>query len=205
MPQPKVLCLVLGSLEREGWINPNLALQLIKYAKDDRFNVEVGTVTGYRPHDTARNAAMVAARQADPDWIIQLDNDVVPSVSPLDIIANAPKDAAVIGVSYGICGRGCVGKDVPKLYPPSAAKQVADYEPATELPGGVLCINSVVLRKFPCGPWFQINTKAGSEILEWGAGEDSHFCNLVRSAGLKVYLHKSRAGHLHTVDVSTLV
>lgn len=196
--KPKALVLTLGSMERDGWVNPSLCFTLIGMGRDSRFETTFGSVLGYRPFDYARNVALAQARTENPEWCVMLDNDVVPAVSPFHLIADAPKDAAVIGVRYAV-----VKKNTPTMYP-ERVQFLGDYQEVPEVGGGVLCIRSTVWQTIKTGPWFQICVKPG-ELLEWGLGEDVNFCHLVRERGMKVYCHKTPAGHLHTRDLTKLV
>lgn len=202
MPEtkPKVLAVTLGSMERDGWVCPPLALTLIAMGRDARFETTFANVLGYRPHDYARNAALAVARDTNVDWTIQLDNDVAPAVSPLDIIANAPSDADVIACRYGVTKTS----QSVEMFPKQVQFSSGNYQEVDAIAGGVLCIRSSVWRHLPHGPWFQIQCKQGSELLEWGCGEDVSFAALVRSKRMKVYLHKIPAGHLHTQDITKI-
>jgi len=169
-------------------------------ARDARFETTFGNTLGLRPHDYARNFALATARTEKPDWTIQLDNDVAPTVSPLDLIADAPSDADVIGVRYGIAKPSSSAG----LWPEGLQFVSGNYEEVPAVAGGVLCIRSTVWQKIPRGPWFQIAIKQGSELLEWASGEDCMFCQLVRSKGMKVYVHKTPADHFHSVNLTEI-
>ena len=198
--KPKVLVLTLGSRERGGWVNPDLMFSLLKMSRDARYAVEFANIIGFIPHDYARNKALATARQVNPDWTVQLDNDIAfpNGLTPLDIIAGAPSDADVVGVRYGITNQN----DKADMYPPRKIQFMSQYQEVTEVPGGCLCIRNSVWQKIPRGPWFQIQVKPNSELLEWGFGEDVSFCMLVRQAGMKVYCYKTPASHFHTMDVT---
>lgn len=199
--KPRVLVLTLGSRERDGWVNPDLAQLMIRMARDTRFATDFGYVLGCRPFDYARNKALAQGRDGNYDWLIQFDNDICPAGSPLDLIAHAPADADVIGCRYGITDN----VTVPDMFP-KRMQFTGNFEepPIGELPGGCLCIRSSVWRLLPKGPWFQLGIKPGSELLEFGIGEDQMFDILIREHGMKTYLHKVPAPHFHTQDITRL-
>ena len=199
MPATSAAVLTLASLERHGWINPELALMLVKMATDKRFSATFGNVLDYRPHEYARNTAMVTARSLDVEWLVMLDNDIVPRVSPLDIISAAPPNADVVGVRYGVTR----GPQQLGFFPePSLTRET--FAEVDAVGGGVLCIRSSVWKRLPKGPWFQWKTKANSETLECEHGEDVSFCNLVRACGMHVFVHQQLAGHLRAQDITAV-
>lgn len=195
---PRVLVALLCGLDRHNWLNPDLALTLVTMGRDKRFDCEFATILDFRPHEYARNTALAMARDGDYSWCLQLDNDVIPRVSPLDVIASAPSDADVVGARYAVTS----GRDNLKFFPAKAPSTL--YEEAEEVAGGMLMIKSSVWRAIPRGPWFSWMFKKDSETLENALGEDVWFCRLVRSRRLKVFCHKVDAGHLHTQDISRI-
>jgi hypothetical protein len=196
--RPRILIGLLCSLERHGWINPDLTMTLVKMGRDQRYDCDFAMIMDYRPHEFARNTALATARYGKYDWCIQFDNDNNPSVSPLDVIASAPDDADILGMRYGTTN----GRSGAKFFPTKAPSST--YEEVPEVAGGVLMIRNSVWAKIPRGPWFSWMFKQGSEVLESAMGEDTWFCAFARSRGLKIYLHEAPASHLHTQDISAL-
>lgn len=197
--KPQVLVTLLCSVERHGWIAPDLAMLLVNMGRDSRFETTFATIMDYRPHEYARNVALQTARdQGNFDWLIQVDNDTVPHVSPLDVIALAPKDADVIGMPYGTTA----GRQGLKFFP--AKIPSAPFEEVDAVGGGCLMIRSTVWRTIPRGPWFQWQTIPNSETLECACGEDVDFCNRVRAYGMHVCVHRTPAAHFHTQDISAI-
>jgi len=194
-----VLILVLGSVERTGWPNHDLALALIHAGRDPRFACTFGNVLDYRPHDYARNVALAQARALNVDWLLQLDNDVAPNCNLLDMIAHAPADASVVGQRYAVRN----SRESLFFFPQAAGSRSA-YEEVDALGGGVLAIRSTVWQHIPKGPWFTWQYKEGSETRECECGEDVAFCRLVRQSGMKVYCYQQLAAHYHTLDLSAL-
>lgn len=194
----KVLVSLLGSLERHGWINPDLTLQLCAMVRDVRYETNVMTVLGCIPHAHARNVALKQALEMSVDWTIQIDNDIAPTHNPLNILANAPTDADVIGIRYGVTA----GRQSLTLFP-QPTQSSDTYAESPTVGGGMLFIRNTVWQKFPKGPWFTWKFKENSETLECEVPEDVSLCNLVRAAGMKVYVYQADlVSHYHTQDVT---
>jgi hypothetical protein len=206
MNKPKVLVCVLCGVERQNWINPDLSINLIQMARDTRFDVNYLPVRDRRPWPGARNTTIVAARQIDADWVISFDNDnFVPGMNPLDIIADAGDDKHVIGMSYGL------GADSGNflIYPSEGhGEWNGDFREEQSIGGGVMMVRNIVWKTIPKGPWYRW-VDAESETLVPVPGittpEDQYFCTLVRKFGIKVWSHRQFAGHYRSVDVTGMV
>jgi hypothetical protein len=188
--KPTVVIAVLCGPERHQWVNPRLTATLLRCVQDQRFTVNVEFVYGFHGVDRARNLAVDKAREAQADWLIQIDNDQTVN-SPLDILAEA--NAA----SFDIVSVSCGILTAEGAFRPNcdfAAETVGNFRRVTAAGAGVLLIRSAVWQKFP--------PKAA--LFEWSAaaGEDVHFCRLAQSAGFKLWTHASLAGHLKTVDLT---
>lgn len=49
MSKPKIMVAVLTGAERQNWLNPNLAMNLVTMARDTRFEVYFFPVSDARP------------------------------------------------------------------------------------------------------------------------------------------------------------
>jgi hypothetical protein len=202
--KPKVLIALLCGHERQGWINPNLLMNVLQAVKDDRFAVEVITVRDCRPWEAARNVTIDAARKLGVDWLISFDNDNFVNRKVLDIIAAATDDQTVIGLRYG------VGADTEQyhLFPSRVGTQAGPFREVDCVGGGVMMIRSAVWQKIPRGPWFRWQHDETSELLTPNAnscGEDVYFSKLCRAHGIKLWTHaENLAGHYRTVDLTTM-
>jgi hypothetical protein len=193
MDRPKVLIALLCGPERGQWINPRLTATLLRCVKDERFDVSIEFIFGAHGVDRARNLAVDKAREWKADWLVQIDNDQTIN-APLTIIAEAnAANLDIIAVGYGISmGDGD--------YRPSvnfAAEITGNFRRITAAGAGVLMLNSRVWQKFP----------KDAALFQWTAdcGEDVFFCRLAQAAGFKMWAHNTLAGHLKTVDLSSLL
>ena len=205
MSKPKIMVAVLTGAERQNWLNPNLAMNLVTMARDTRFEVYFFPVSDARPWEAARNMTVHAARQAGVDWLLSFDNDNFTDFNPLDIIASAGPNQHVITLSCGY-------KTSPSAYAfscvsrPTSAVDGPFSEVADAFGGGVLMIRNTVWKKISRGPWFRWQHD-NNEVLAPGPktqGEDVYFAHLVRQNGFKVWTHQQRAGHYHTIDLTVM-
>jgi hypothetical protein len=171
---------------------------LVAVTHDPRFEVQLDWVYDGWMVDRKRNVCVDKARKMKFDWLVMLDNDQVLSVSPLDIIARAPKECAVIGFPIGYRAEG----DNYGLNNRIAEQEFSETE---HLGGGVLIIRSHVWQAIRRGPWFKWTQGEGELMDQGGCGEDVYFYRLARKHGFKLWLHHQPAGHLKTVDVTGMV
>jgi len=195
----KVLVAPLCGLERGSWLNTSLVMSLIAMSHDARFQVEIVPAFGLWPVDYARNTCVVAARAKQVDWLLMIDNDQTLPTNPLDIIAEATPQQDVIGLSCG-----CVSSDGHSFrlnadFIPGMAD--GNFMGVSKVGTGVMLLRSNVWTRIPKGPWFRTE-QAEDELRSVKQGEDWHFCDLARAAGLKLWTHRRGCGHLKTVDVT---
>jgi hypothetical protein len=197
-----VLVAVLAGSERHGWVCPQLCTTLIQMMLDTRFQVTLRWFIDGRPIEYVRNQAVAAAREQGVDWLIMCDNAVVPSRSPLDIVAAAPNDVHVIGMGAGICVNGAFRWNIET---PTKPATIAGFQEVTRVGTGCLMMRSKVWSAIK-GPWFRWVT-AEDELLspEGGRGEDVYFCDLSRQNGFKLWTFgPAPAGHMRTCDLTEL-
>lgn len=199
--KPHVLITVLVGTERQGWVNPALALSLITMSHDPRFALDIQLVCA-SPVDHARNLCISKARTADADWLISIDNDVVPHCSPLDILSEATAEQEIISLSYGVSMDGGNSYRLATHHTGDGTF-TGNFLPVSNIGAGVLMLRSAVWTKIPRGPWFRWVT-GQDELLspEGGCGEDVFFCRLAQVEGFKLWTHKRLAGHLKTADLT---
>jgi hypothetical protein len=201
--KPKILVAVLTGAERQNWINPDLTRNLMRMARDTRFDVDYFPVHDCRPWEVARNLTISTARQLKADWVISFDNDnfLPGDVNPLDIIATAGEDQHVIGLTYGM--RSADESHVCCVFPGSRGKSDGAFHEVQGLGGGVLMVRNTVWQKIPKGPWFRW-VHQENEIQEGEYGEDMYFCQLAQQNGFKLWTCDQMAGHYRTMDITKL-
>ena len=190
--KPLVLICVLCGPERHSWINPRLVTTLLRASQDPRFAVQVEFIYGTHGVDRARNLAIDYARKKQADWCIQIDNDITID-NPLCMLSEAiAAGLDVVAVSAGIC-------KTEGTYQPNvdlAGERCGNFMRVTNAGAGVLMIRSAVWQKIP-----------KAQLFVWTAdcGEDTYFANFAQTLGFKLWTHASLAGHLKTVDITSLL
>ncbi len=196
--RPTVLgCCLCGS-ERQSWVNPPQVGTLISMSHDSRFAVTIKMVSDLRSFDSARNFCVDAARKGDADFLVMMDNDVCPRISPLEIIAQMAPDMSVVGLAYGI-----TAPDGLRLSSVGQHETRGDFVEVDAVGAGCLILRSEVWKRLP-GPWF-VWTPQRDELLSPGVGEDIAFCRLVREHGFRVWSHRMPAAHFRTTDLTEII
>jgi hypothetical protein len=206
--KPKVVVCVLTGLERESWINPELAVNLITMVRDPRFEVVYYPVQDVRPRETARNVTVVTARQNNADWLISFDNDNFTHCNPLDVIAEAGPNQHIIGLTYAIVAgkTGIAAAPEYKLLPDRIYADDGAFSEVEFVSGGCLMVRNTVWKKIPTGPWFRRLLAENELLAPQRCSEDAYFCALARQQGFKVWTHTQQlAGHYRTTDVTGMV
>jgi hypothetical protein len=200
--KPKVLVCVLAGTERNGWLNPYLALNLLKMAQDSRFTVEIELMIDKHPVDYARNCCVVMARERKAEWCFQIDNDQSFECDPLDVLhAGLGKD--VIGFPSMQANGEMQGHSepiCPNFRTLDNTERDGEFFTVGRIGTGAVAISQRVWKKIP-GPWFAWTAKPG-ELYEPEEGEDWFFCRRVQEHGFKVWAHSRIIPHWKIVETS---
>lgn len=98
--KPRVLICILTTYERTGWICKELGEWLEHLRYQGKYTTAVGYAHNFSSAAAARNFlcdhVRKVAMEDRPDWILMIDNDMVPDESLLTCIDHAPEDAGVI-------------------------------------------------------------------------------------------------------------
>jgi len=210
----KILISIPCGPERERWINPQLFDSLIALQWDARFSIFIRNAYGFNRYETARNWAMKQALDYNPDALCQIDNDMTLPAKFADILHESivsEKDVVGLPSARALLPGGRVTPEarvyagcVQALVPSGMSLGSGAFHETEYVGTGVMIIRSEVWRKIPRGPWFKW-VAADDELSSPIQGEDYAFCDLVRSAGLKVWSHGTIAGHLKTIDITSLI
>jgi glycosyltransferase involved in cell wall biosynthesis len=208
----KVLIAPLVGLERHNWINPDLAMNLVTMAGDPRFETIFEPIRDRRPVEVARNCAIVAARDANADWCLQLDNDCfsLPGTA-LDVIATAdPNRHSIIGLTSAFGGVNPAKKEAQFTLIPSGKPiaQEGRFLEVSVVGGAALAIHRTVWERIK-GPWFRWEHGTDNETLAFelknGCTEDISFCRLAKKNGFKIWTHEMQlCGHYRNADLLSL-
>lgn len=210
-PITKVLICVLTTHERGGWVNRHLLEWLVNLRFNPNYQTHVTTAHNFIPAASARNffCKHVKDLEPRPDWLLMIDNDMVPCDNMLDAIKSAPADASIVVPRFVMWDEGkprmslCWGMDA-EIVPEKDGHQIFTVEPGTYYPltkcgSGAIFIRPEVFDKIDMPYfWYDYNEDGGM-----CATEDINFCKKVRAAGLKLYGSGSHdCGHFHNVNLS---
>lgn len=197
--KPRFLMVVLsGFYNRDRWINPQLFERLIALTYDARMAVHVETTNCDR-YEVARNTCVRAARDRGAEFLVMVDNDMVPPLGFSDVLLKvAASGKPVVGLSSARVNDG--DGSVSPLAPHDNGEKDGGFQRTAYVGGGVMILSSEVWRVIPQGPWFRWITN-DDELQSRKLSEDYAFCQLAQEHGLSVWSHQSKAGHLKTVDI----
>ena len=214
----KILCCILTTYERNGWANKRLMefLEQIHFNKD--YLVSVAYADNFSSAAAARNYFFKHVKdmpqEERPDWLLMIDNDMVPPDNLLDTIKNAPEDAGVIAPRFYmwnpqkatvvLCWGMEESTEGSRLA--SDGAQVLDmfegrFYPLTKCGTGAIFVKPSVIDQVGA-PWFWYDL---DETQASKGTEDINFCYKARAAGVKLYGNSSiEVGHFHNEDLALL-
>lgn len=209
-PQKKtsILVAILTGFERHHWLHPDLlhvCLNMIRWQQETGSNVAFTNIHGKVPVDAARNIAVKQALDMGVDWLLQIDNDVVPRHN-------------ILAVLQDIGNRKIVGMPCPMEYrngaPPCwcvAERRDNDFfELKAFIPqgwsqvqlvgSGCILVHRDVFLSLD-DPWFECPREYIIRQRQH-AIEDFTFCEKASAKGFSIWTHSGFAcRHYHTVDL----
>lgn len=193
----KILVTVLTGTERHFWVNPNLVVNLLRMASDQRFDVTVQMICDLRPFEHARNLALTRARDGRFDWCFQIDNDIDFCENPLRWIR--PGKDVIAMPYYRYEGPEGLQADVRGQVYETDAEGFA----RVELIGtGAMMISKKVWQTIPRGPWFRHVMNEESELQDYKVAESFYFCRFIAEHGLGVWGVPRLVRHFHNADLA---
>jgi GT2 family glycosyltransferase len=174
-------------------------LELVNYSKEVDFHILVAN-RGYTISEN-RNYCVVQAQRNGSDYLFFVDDDMVLPEFTLEALLEHKKD--VIGVnSYSRClpqasTVGLMDKDGKYMHPDKHTAWEMRIPPslfeAYFVGAGVMLIDMKVFNKIE-KPYFDFTYDENGQVKN---GEDGHFCDQVRKAGMKVWCDPTiEIGHL---------
>lgn len=196
---------VLTGEERQNWINPNLSLVLMALAFDGRFRMSYLTIHSMYPVSAARNQAVREAISRDADWLVMIDNDIVPPFELADALVQAPFIGDIIALPYFVILDGnrlllCVGNLDGGMMKPLALDELPKGGwTRIEMAGtGCMAISRKVLSRME-QPVFEIITDA---VEGQKMSEDLVFTRRATKEGFTIWTNPDlMCGHYRTCDL----
>ena len=195
---------VLCGRERDQWINPRLAERLFQCIADgmsSKRTVAVDLIQGVYPVENARNRAVENFLGSPFQWLLMLDNDVIPPLNFLKIITEAESE-----------GKFLFGVPTPMIGDKGLQWNIAHREDEVQ------CAFNVTL---PAG-WNRCDFLGGSFLAarrpvfeaiknNWfnrlpNKGEDFSFCQRAQDAGFQPWFTGDyQCDHIHSASLRELM
>lgn len=204
----KVFISVLCGDERDGWVHPRLSLFLLQTIAQNR-SVTLHMSLDARPVTRARNLSVEEFLKTDCEWLLMIDNDVVPPDGLLDILDEftLTAEAAATIKDLGISS-GCVL--VPRVYIPAEGyiclgwmyngepTEAGPWHELRHAATACMFVHRDVFSKIQ-KPYFEFGTMPDGETP---ISEDLMFCNKVCKADFRILGHSDyTCSHFRTLDL----
>lgn len=204
---------ILTGRERHFWIHPELfrrCMDMTNWVLQTGSRLEMTCVNGYTPVDAARNKAVEELLKSRAEWLLQIDNDVVPPPNILSVLDDI-QDRKIVGLPCAM--------EPAHIVTPSGLRHVPGYVmwnlgdskehrsvhenlpppcwiEVNVLGSGCLLVHRDVFAAMD-RPWFQCSVYDGTYAME-----DTSFCQKARQKGFRVWTHSGFAcKHFKTVDL----
>lgn len=205
---PKVLIAILTTHERVGWPTKQLADWLGNLRCNPSYAWQHTFAHNFIPAAGARNTIAKNFKDCGADWILMLDNDMVPPDNLLDAIKEAPSDAGVVVPKFYLWDETqrkvtlCWGIENPALTPSGHVAIDSDkYYLLNKCGTGAIFVRPEVFQKVP-PPWFFYTYDDDANMT---ATEDINFALKIREHGIKIYgFGGVTVGHYHNVNLAIL-
>jgi GT2 family glycosyltransferase len=205
MNKTSIFVAILTGRERVYWVHPDLLLTCMRmpvWQQKTGSNLTVSIVNSVTPVDAARNTAVKYLLESGAEWLLQIDNDVVPPQNVLNIL-DTIEDRKIVGLPCGI-------EKSPGEMTLALANRLEHsecLESYTGMPQGWAKIDVVGTGCFLAHrdvfsaiayPWYECRVVDGFHTLE-----DFTFCDKARAAGFEIWTHSGfPCGHYKTVDIT---
>jgi hypothetical protein len=179
---------ILTGHERHNWIHPdllNVCLRMVFWQQNTGSILRHATIHGASPVDAARNIAVTQMLETGVEWILQIDNDVVPPPNVLSILDEIG-DRKIVGLPCpfepepGNLGLA-MGMKRGDVFDP--IQIVEGWAQVDAVGSACLLVHRDVFRAVE-SPWFQCSVRNGSYC-----NEDFNFCDKARVKGFDVWTH----------------
>jgi len=187
-----------------GWVKKELSLALIQWLRKTEHEVFIDFIE-VEPNEHARNSTVKRFLESDNEYLLQIDNDVLPANNPLDLV-KLEKD--VISCPVWIYQH----KLFLNIYRYDENKEFlipVDYE--SNKNNGLIEIDSTGTGVLLCSRKVleRIDKPFEREYDEKGIatyGLDLYFSKKVKDAGFKIFSHLDYVGkHYKMIDLSNFI
>lgn len=179
----KILVVIL----EQGWIRPEVAPLAARMSADERYNVSVKTVR-LSPSEDARNSVALDMLKNGFDYLIMIDDDVIPKRNPLDLVELG---LDVVGFAVPQWNMTCpefpiyfVGMDKQPNGSYAEHKNREGLQRVDAVGSGCLLMSRRVLENVRA-PFMRRWSEDGIAML----GLDFLFCEKAIAAGFPIYCH----------------
>lgn len=214
---PRILICVLSTYERSGWFSKELTQWMESLRFERNYLTSVGYAHNFAPASAARNYICKHVKDLPPsdrpDWLLMIDNDMVPPGNLLNAIDHAPEDAGVVVPRFYMwdqqkaCPILCWGMDDANAPLNARGDQIFKVEPGkyyrlTKAGTGAMFVRPELLDELQSPFFYYTFDENGSRT----STEDINFCiKEVAKTKWKIYgASDIEVGHFHNVDLAQL-
>lgn len=208
-PGPHIVVSVLCGVERHNWIAPQLSVALVAAAFSDYpRQFSYAPCFGIFPVSAARNKIVEEYfLSTDAEWLVMIDNDVVPPLNFLDFLKDAPPEADILIAPYFVWDpieaqtMLCFGdwRDGKMITPEQHEVRRGYWEGGCGGTGFLAVRRHVIEEGKIEKPVFRIvcNDYEGQTM-----SEDIYFTSKAKEAGYRIFTNVDYlCSHFHTVDL----
>lgn len=199
-----VFVAILTMGERDGWLHPSVATFLVSLTHQNSRELALHLCTDHKPVDYARNCVVKAFLASSCEWLLMIDNDMMPPLNLLDMVDRAGDRMDVLVPKFYRAEPGPGGGARLKLCWELLAADAAKNEwcELTCAGTGVMFVRRRVFQGMGNRGWFRFVYDADGKIT---TSEDVGFCQNARRAGFSVWGNQAfEADHFKTLPLSKL-
>jgi hypothetical protein len=185
-----------------GWLRHEVAYALVALTHDTRYAVDVsGLFVFARPITCARHMIINNFLETDSDYLLMMDDDVVPRGNPLDLVE---EDLDVVAMACPVWRPGSTPPIILNATPVDGSTVVKPADgPLVEVKqastGGILIARRVLEHPDMTNPFAFQYDERGLTV----ADDDATFFRKARAAGFRVWVSLAHYfGHVKDVDLS---
>jgi len=190
------------AVPNNGWIHPELAIRLVEWSHDSEISIHLNMPIGLSPLDNARNTCVKDFLEDYYDYLLFIDNDIIPLPNALRELLAADKDIiAPLCFTWKQDDKG-QGFPLPVAhryaengeYRPYYGKGIEETDIIT---GGMFLVKREVYEKMDRP--FAFTYHANGTVIY---SEDFYFSQQAQKLGYKLYTHYGLlCKHYRNIDI----